>query len=83
MSIAEIVKENVCKAARLAPERRGEFDPNRNLFSGYGLTSLDMVLVLTAVCEQSGVPLTAFNDGDLAQLTTAQRIVEALQARHA
>lgn len=80
-SVAEIVKENVCKAARLDSERRREFDPERNLFTGYGLTSLDMVLVLTAACEQAGVPLSAFTDGDLAELTTPRRIAEALQAR--
>lgn len=58
------------------PEDRLELDGR--LVDDYGLTSLNRVLFLTAVCEETGISLSAFTEVDLARMGTVRDVVAAL-----
>lgn len=59
-----------------------DIEPDRDLADGYGLTSLNKVVFLMSVCDDTGVPLSAFTEPDVAAMHTLADVVEAL-ARHA
>lgn len=48
----------------------------------YGLTSLNMVLFLTAMCNESGVGVSNFTERDLVDMRTMRDVTGAI-ARHA
>lgn len=52
------------------------------MVEGYGLTSLNKVLFLMAVCDETGVGLSAFTETDVAAMRTLRDVVGGL-ARHA
>ncbi|MFI0444560.1 acyl carrier protein [Actinomadura sp. 6N118] len=56
-------------------------DLDRDLTGDYGLTSLNKVLFLTAVCEDTGVALSRFTERDVARMRTL-RDVTALLSPH-
>jgi acyl carrier protein len=58
------------------------FDLDRDLVDGYGLTSLNKVLFLTALCDDTGVSLSHFTEHDVARMRTLRDVIEAL-TRHA
>lgn len=57
-------------------------DPATDLAEGYGLTSLNKILFLMGLCEETGVPLAAFTESDVAAMRTLADVVAAL-APHA
>jgi acyl carrier protein len=57
-------------------------DPAADMAEEYGLTSLNKVLFLTSVCDDTGVGLANFTEQDLARMRTLGDVVAAL-ARHA
>jgi acyl carrier protein len=46
-----------------------------NLSAEYGLTSLNLVLLVTSLCEETGTPVFNFTDKDIANLRTARDVV--------
>jgi acyl carrier protein len=46
-----------------------------NLSDEYGLTSLNLVLLVTALCEETGTPVFNFTDKDIANLKTPRDVV--------
>ncbi|MCA1438363.1 MULTISPECIES: acyl carrier protein [unclassified Bradyrhizobium] len=46
-----------------------------NLSDGYGLTSLNLVLLMTSLCEETGIPVFSFTDKDIASLRTPRDVV--------
>jgi acyl carrier protein len=48
----------------------------------YGLTSLNKVLFLMSVCDDTGVSVSAFTEPDVAQMRTLADVVAAL-SKHA
>ncbi|MEU8431936.1 acyl carrier protein [Streptomyces sp. NPDC029216] len=66
----------------LIPEVPAEdLDPDADMVAAYGLTSLNKVLFLTEVCEETGVDLAHFTEHDLADMKTLRDVTDAL-ARH-
>jgi acyl carrier protein len=66
----------------LTPEvAPGELDLDADLVDSYGLTSLNKVLFLTSVCDDTEVELSNFTEHDLADMRTLRDVVEAL-SRH-
>jgi hypothetical protein len=63
----------------IAPE---EIDPDGDMVNDYGLTSLNKVLFLTSLCEDTGVGLANFTEQDVARMRTLRDVTEAL-APHA
>ncbi|QAU45221.1 acyl carrier protein [Bradyrhizobium guangzhouense] len=46
-----------------------------NLSDEYGLTSLNLVLLVTSLCEETGIPVFNFTDKDIANLKTPRDVV--------
>ena len=46
-----------------------------NLSAEYGLTSLNLVLLVTSLCEETGTPVFNFTDKDIASLKTPRDVV--------
>ncbi|MCX5381103.1 acyl carrier protein [Streptomyces sp. NBC_00091] len=68
----------------LIPEVEPEaIDPDADMVSAYGLTSLNKVLFLTEVCEETEVDLAHFTEHDLADMKTLRDVTEALARHHA
>ncbi|RFS84316.1 acyl carrier protein [Actinomadura spongiicola] len=61
----------------IAPD---ELDPDRDLAADYGLTSLNKVLFLTSVCEDTGVALSRFTERDVARMHTLRDVTELLSS---
>ncbi|PXX69264.1 hypothetical protein DFR70_102953 [Nocardia tenerifensis] len=59
-----------------------ELDADLDMVDDYGLTSLNKVLFLTAVCDETGVSLASFTEEDVAAMRTLRDVTTAL-ARHA
>lgn len=59
-----------------------EIDLDLDMVNAYGLTSLNKVLFLTAMCDDTGVGLAHFTEHDLARMRSLRDVTEAL-ARHA
>jgi hypothetical protein len=59
----------------------GDIDMDRDMADDYGLTSLDKVLFLTAVCDGARVELSHFTELDVARMRTLRDVTDAL-ARH-
>ncbi|NUR29648.1 MAG: acyl carrier protein [Catenulispora sp.] len=78
--IAAVVRERLADVIDDVPAE--EVDLSRDMADDYGLTSLNKVLFLTAVCDETGVGLSNFTERDLAVMRTGQDVAEAL-ARHA
>ena len=57
-----------------------EIDLDADLTRDLGLSSLNKVLLLTALCEDTGVGLSHFTEQDLARMTTPRQILDALIA---
>ncbi|MEU8588227.1 acyl carrier protein [Streptomyces sp. NPDC048664] len=58
-----------------------ELDLDADMVAAYGLTSLNKVLFLTEVCDETGVDLAHFTEHDLADMITLRHVVAAL-TRH-
>jgi len=70
----------------LAEVLEGGVEPDRiglddDLYAELGLTSINKVLLLTSLCEDTGVDLARFTEDDLAEMTTLRSVLAAL-ARH-
>ncbi|MEU7140572.1 hypothetical protein ABZ942_14065 [Nocardia sp. NPDC046473] len=61
---------------------QGGLDPDLDMVEDYGLTSLNKVLFLTAVCDDTGISLANFTEEDVAALHTLRDVTAAL-CRHA
>ncbi|MFD8144120.1 acyl carrier protein [Streptomyces sp. NPDC059708] len=59
-----------------------EIDPGADMAAAYGLTSLNKVLFLTEVCEETGVDLAHFTEHDLAAMKTLGDVTAALARHH-
>lgn len=53
-----------------------------DMADGYGLTSLNKVLFLMSVCDDTAVPLSSFTETDVAAMRTLRDVITAL-ARYA
>jgi len=60
------------RSAALPPEA---IDLDGSLSDHYGMTSMRMVLLVTSLCEEAGISLSAFTDRDLAGLHTSRDLV--------
>jgi hypothetical protein len=56
-----------------------DIDRDRDLTDGYGLTSLNRIVLLTSLCTRTGVPASAFTEADLAAMRTLDAVVRAFQ----
>jgi hypothetical protein len=55
-----------------------DLDLDLEMADGYGLTSLNKVLFLMSVCDESGVSLSSFTETDVAAMRTLRDVTTAL-----
>jgi acyl carrier protein len=60
------------------PIASGDLGLDLDMVSEYGLTSLNKVLFMTAVCDATGVSVSHFTEHDLANMRTLRDVVAAL-----
>lgn len=56
----------------------GEVDLDADLADEYGMTSLTTMLLITSICDDLDLDLSAFSDEDIATLRTTQDILRRL-----
>ncbi len=59
-----------------------DIDLDLDMADGYGLTSMNKVLFLMSVCDDTGVGLSSFTEPDVAAMRTLRDVTKAL-AEHA
>jgi len=74
--IPTIVRERLAEVLDDVPA--DDVDLDRDMADDYGLTSLNKVLFLTAVCDETGVGLSHFTERDLDVMRTGNDVVDAL-----
>jgi hypothetical protein len=73
-------RENLARVleADVAPE---DLDLGVDMADGFGLTSLNKILFLMSLCDETGVDLSAFTEPDVAAMHSLRDVIDAL-ARH-
>jgi hypothetical protein len=74
--IEAMARRNLARLLQdVAPE---DIDPDGDMVNQYGLTSLNMVLFLTGMCNESGVGVSNFTEEDLADMRTMRDVTSRL-----
>ena len=77
--IEAVVREHLGRVLfDIEPE---QIELDGDLVNDYGLTSLNRVLFLTSLCEESGVDLGNFTAEDVSSMRTMQDVVDSM-AKH-
>jgi acyl carrier protein len=63
------------KLAELLNVDVGRIALDADLSAEYGLTSLNLVVLMTSVCEETGISVFNFTDKDIANLKTPRDVV--------
>jgi len=71
-NLQSVVSRNL---AQLLDVDVGRIALDADLSTEYGLTSLNLVLLMTSVCEETGIPVFNFTDKDIANLKTPRDVV--------
>jgi hypothetical protein len=79
--IETVAREDLARVLQTAVGPAG-IDPDLDMAENYGLTSLNKVLFLMSVCEDTEVSLSSFTESDVAAMGTLRDVVTAL-ARYA
>jgi acyl carrier protein len=58
-----------------------DLDLDLDMADGYGLTSLNKVVFLMSVCDDTGVAMSEFTEPDVAAMRTLRDVTTALAAR--
>lgn len=58
--------------------RSSDIDPDLDMADEYGLTSLNKVIFLMSVCDDTKVSLAEFTEPDVARMRTVRDVVAAL-----
>jgi acyl carrier protein len=70
--IESIVKTNLTKLIDIDVSR---IDIDLNIFDDYSLTSLNLVIMITNICDETDIPVFKFTDTDIANLRTLRDVV--------
>ncbi|ARS66226.1 acyl carrier protein [Sinorhizobium meliloti] len=70
--LQSIVKRNLAQLIDLDVDR---IALDAKLADEYGLTSLNLVVLVTTLCEETGTPVFNFSDNDIANLRSARDVV--------
>lgn len=78
--IEKIVRQRLSKALDGQDGGTG-LNLDEDLGDGYGLSSLDLIMLMSSVCSEAGVPLTALGEDDIARLRTPMDIIGLLASK--
>lgn len=81
MDIETTARDNLARVLE-SDTRPEDLDLDTDMADGYGLTSLNKVLFLMSVCDDTGVSLSEFTEPDVAAMRTLRDVTAAL-SRHA
>lgn len=81
MDIETTARDNLARVLE-SDTRPEDLDLDTDMADGYGLTSLNKVLFLMSVCDDTGVSLSEFTEPDVAGMRTLRDVTAAL-SRHA
>ena len=70
--LQSIVKRNLAELLDIDIER---IALDASLSDEYGLTSLNLVVLVTTLCDETGTPVFNFTDEDIANLRTPRDVV--------
>ena len=77
-TIEIIVQERCRELIGGVHEAEVPLDMHRRLVEEYGFSSLQLITLLTNICEESALPLTALTERDIATIKTPQDIVNVV-----
>jgi acyl carrier protein len=73
-------RDNLTRVLETEPTPE-DIDLGVDMADGYGLTSLNKILFLMSLCDETGVELSAFTEPDVAAMRTLRDVIGAL-GRH-
>jgi len=79
--IETIVRRCLCLTLKRPVDQVELLNLDEDLMYGFGLTSVDRIMLMTSVCADAGVQLTHFNEDDIGQLRTPSDIVMLLTSK--
>jgi hypothetical protein len=77
MDIELVAREDLARVLESGP-LAADIDLDMDMADGLGLTSLNKVIFLMSVCDDTRVSLSAFTESDVAGMRTLRDVVEAL-----
>jgi len=80
-NIEMIVRQRLCRTLKRPADQVGLLNLYEDLMYDYGLASLDLIMLMTSICSDAGVPLTDFDEEDIARLRTPSDIVNLLTSK--
>ncbi|NRR32707.1 acyl carrier protein [Oxalobacteraceae bacterium] len=82
-TIENIVRQNLCTLLQRESSHAASLNLDDDLVYEYGFASIDRIVLMTSICEQAGVALTAFDEDDIGALRTPRAIVQLLSTQTA
>jgi acyl carrier protein len=79
MQLEAVARDGLARVLESGPAP-ADLDPDLDMTDEYGLTSLNKVLFLMSVCDDTGVSLASFTEPDVAGMRTLRDVVTALAA---
>lgn len=76
--IEAAVRRHVSRLVKPAQLSTEEIDLDRSLIREYAISSMKMVLLMTALCKETDVSLSSFTDRDLTAIQTSRDLVAAI-----
>lgn len=76
-NLDSIIKSNLAKTLKKKPDAFERLNMDEDLMYGYGLTSLDMIMLMSSICNDAEISLTELAEDDLGKIRTT-RDIEAL-----
>ena len=73
-----IVRRHLCEVVQRPASEAASLSLDDDLIFDFGLASLDLIVLISGVCETAHVPLTQFGEDDLAKLRSGRDIVNLL-----
>ena len=77
MDIEAVVRESLARVLESDTEP-ADINPDLDMAEVYGLTSLNKVIFLMSVCDDTNVSLAEFTEPDVARMRTVRDVTDAL-----
>lgn len=77
MDIEALVRDGLARVIDPGTQP-AQIDPDLDMAEAYGLTSLNKVIFLMSVCDDTQVSLAEFSEPDVARMRTVRDVVTAL-----
>jgi acyl carrier protein len=77
MDIESVAREDLARVLESGAQA-ADIDLDADMANGLGLTSLNKVIFLMSVCDDTQVSLSAFTEADVAAMRTLRDVVRAL-----